>query len=123
MTVGVRAAEANSILDTLLGATPAFTIHVGDPGAAGTSNPSGADATKITGAMSSASAGSKALSANVGPWTNGTTAAVSETLSHVAAWITTVFKISAALTSSQAWVSTNTFTLTTFTVSVTPIAA
>lgn len=120
MTTGIRTAEANSLLDTLLGSTPAFQIHVGDPGAAGTSNLSAGDATKITGAMASASAGSKALSANAGPWTNGGT---SETLSHVSAWITTVFKISAALTASQAWVASNTFTLTTFTVSVTPLAA
>lgn len=120
MTTGIRGAEANSLLDTLLGSTPAFTIHVGDPGAAGTGNPSVGDATKITGAASSASAGSKALSSNAGPWTNGGT---SETLSHVASWITTVFKVSAALSASQAWASGNTFTLTTFTVSISPIAA
>jgi len=120
MTAGISATAANSALDTLLGSTPAFTLHTGDPGSAGTANASAGDATKITGAMSSASAGSKALSANAGPWTNAST---TETLTHVSAWITTVFKLSAALTASQAWVDTNTFTLTTFTVSITPVAA
>jgi hypothetical protein len=120
MTVGISATAANSALDTLLGSTPAFTLHIADPGAAGTTSPSAGDATKITGAMSAAAAGSKALSSNAGPWTNG---GATETLSHVAAWITTVFKISAALTASRAWIATDTFTLTGFTVSITPIAA
>lgn len=120
MTVGIRSAEADSLLDTLLGSTPAFTLHTGDPGAAGTSNASVGDNTKKTGAASASSGGTKSTSASTGPWTNGGT---SETISHVAAWITTVFKISAALTASRAWVSADTFTLTSFSVSISPIAA
>lgn len=120
MTVGIKSSEADSILDTLLGSTPAFTIHVGDPGAAGTSNPSAGDSSKKTGAAGSSSAGTKAMTGTTGPWTNGGT---SETISHVAAWITTAFKISSALTASRAWVSGDTFTLTSFSVSITPIAA
>lgn len=120
MTVGIRSAEADSLLDTLLGSTPGFTLHTGDPGAAGTSNASAGDSSKKTGAASASSGGTKSTSASTGPWTNGGT---SETISHVAAWITTVFKISAALTASRAWVSGDTFTLTSFSVSLSPIAA
>lgn len=120
MTVGISATAANSALDTLLGATPAVTLHTGDPGAAGTANASAGDATKITIAAASASAGSKAMTGSGGPWTNGGT---SETLSHISLWITTVFKLSSALSASQPWVSGNTFTLTSLTVALSPIAA
>lgn len=120
MTTGIKASEANSLLDTLLGSTPAVTLHIGDPGASGTANPSAGDATKITIAAGSASAGSKSMTGTGGPWTNG---GASETLSHIAVWITTAFKVSGALSASQAWASGNTFTLTTLTVSITPVAA
>jgi hypothetical protein len=56
-------------------------------------------------------------------WTNGGT---TETISHISVWdaITTGnFIYSAALTTPQAWVSTNTLTLTSLAVSLTPIAA
>lgn len=120
MTTGIAASEANSALDTLLGSGPGITLHTGDPGAAGTASASAGDSSKKTITMGSASAGSKAMTGSGGPWTNG---GASETLSHVAAWITTVFKVSGALSSTQAWDSGNTFTLTTFTVSITPVAA
>jgi hypothetical protein len=120
MTLGIKSSEADSLLDTLLGSGPGITVHTGDPGAAGTSNASVGDNTKKTITMGSSSGGTKAMTGTGGPWTNGGT---SETLSHVAAWITTAFKLSAILSASQAWVSTNTFTLTTFSVSLSPIAA
>src|ERR1044072_790260 len=115
MTVGIKSAEADSLLDTLLGSTPGITLHTGDPGSAGTANASAGDNTKKTISMSSSSAGTKAMSGTGGPWTNGGS---SETLSHIAAWITTTFKISAALSASQAWASAHTFTLTSFSVSL-----
>lgn len=120
MTTGIRSAEADSLLDTLLGSTPAFTIHTGDPGAAGTSNASAGDNTKKTGAAGSSSAGTKAMTGTTGPWTNGGT---SETISHIAAWITTVFKVSAALAASRAWATGDTITLTSFSVTLGPVAA
>jgi hypothetical protein len=69
-----------------------------------------------------ASGGSMTLN-TLAAWTNGGT---SETLTHVSifgAASAGTFYWSFALSSSQAWVSTNTFTITTFTVSFTPIAA
>jgi len=73
--------------------------------------------------MASASAGSKAASASVGPWTNGGT---SETLSHISIWSASTagtFNASGALSASQAWASGQTFTLTALSVAITPIAA
>lgn len=120
MTVGIRSAEADSLLDTLLGSTPAFTLHTADPGASATTAASAGDSSKKTGAASSSSAGTKSISSSVGPWTN---AGTSETISHVAAWITTVFKVSSALTTARSWILGDTFTLTSFSVSITPIAS
>jgi hypothetical protein len=56
-------------------------------------------------------------------WTNGGT---SETLSHISVWDASSagnFIYSAALSATQAWASGNTFTLTSLTFSLTPIAA
>lgn len=122
MTLGVTSTIANSWLDTDF-ATNWIKLHTGDPGAAGATAAAAGDTTRKQATMSSASAGSKSQSANTGPWTNGGT---SETLSHISVWTASTagtFKLSAALTASQAWVSTNTFTLTSFSVSITPLAA
>ena len=50
----------------------------------------------------------------------------SETLTHISLWTASTagtFNGSAALTAPQAWVSTNTFTLTSLSIAITPIAA
>lgn len=130
MTVGLAATTlANKWLD-MLGGT-AFTaptntfikLHTADPGAAGTTAAAAGDTTRKQVTWSAASAGSKAMTSMSGSWTNGGT---SETLSHISAWDASTsgnFLYSAALTASQAWASTNTFSLTSHTVSFTPIAA
>jgi hypothetical protein len=53
-------------------------------------------------------------------WTNGGT---SETIRYISLWNGATFLQSAQLTADQAWVSTNTLTLTTLTLAYTPIAA
>lgn len=133
MVVGLSAVNlANAWLD-MLEAT-AFTaptatwveLHTADPGAAGTTAVSVGSTTRLqvtSGNWNAAASGSKSISATVGPWTNGGT---SETLSHIAVFSASTagtFWFSAALTSSQAWASTNTFSLTALTVAFTPIAA
>jgi hypothetical protein len=73
--------------------------------------------------MAAASAGSKAMTGTAGPWTNGGT---SETLTHISLWTASTagtFQGSGALSASQAWVNTNTFTLTSLSIAITPIAA
>lgn len=122
MTAGVTATVANSWLDTDLDDLWA-KLHTGDPGSAGTTAAAAGDTTRLQVVTGAASGGSKTTSGAVGPWTNGGT---SETLTHISLWTASTagtFKLSAALSSSQAWASTNTFTLTSVTYSITPIAA
>lgn len=130
MAVGLSATNlANKWLDML--AATAFTapaafavkLHTGDPGSAGATAAAAGDTTRKSVTWSAASAGSKSMSSMSGSWTNGGT---SETLSHVSFWDATSagnFLGSAALGSSQAWASGNTFALTTLTIALTPIAA
>jgi hypothetical protein len=130
MTVGLSGANlANKWLDMLAGT--AFTaptvfavkLHTADPGASGATAAAAGDTTRKSVTWSAASAGSKAMSSMSGGWTNGGT---SETLSHISMWDSTTagnFLASAALTSSQAWASGNTFSLTSLSISLSPIAA
>ena len=124
MTVGVAASVANGWLDgTFATATCWVKLHTADPGAAGATAAAAGDATRKQATMAAAASGSKAASGSVGPWTNGGT---TETLSHISLWSASsagTFNLSAALTASQAWVATNTFTLTSLSISITPLAA
>ena len=125
MTVGLAPAHANALLNVLRGttftgiATVTMQLHTADPGAAGTTGASAGDATKRTVTWNAASAGSMTV-ATSGTYTNGGT---TETITHVSFWDGATFLRSAALSASQAWVSTNTLTFGTCTLSFTPIAA
>lgn len=128
MTAGLSAANlANKWLD-MLGGT-AFTapaafwvqLHVGDPGALGTSNPS-AVTTRQQVSWSAASGGSKSQSSPPTAWTMTAT----ETISFVSFWDASTagnFLDSAAVTTSRSVVSGDTITLNTLTIAFTPIAA
>lgn len=124
MTVGFAAAAVNGWLDgTFATASCYVKLHTADPGASGATAAAAGDTTRKQATMASASAGSKAASASVGPWTNGGT---SETLSHISLWSASTagtFNGSAALSASKAWASGDTFTLTALTIAITPIAA
>jgi hypothetical protein len=124
MTTGVTAAVANGWLDgTFATATCFVKLHTADPGSAGATAAAAGSTTRVQATMAAASAGSKAMTSMASTWTNGGT---SETLSHISLWTASTagtFNGSAALTASQAWVSTNTFTLTSLSIAVTPIAA
>ena len=134
MTVGLSGVNtANAFLNVLRGnsagttftapAVQAAKLHVGDPGSAGTSNAAAGDTTRKALTFNAAASGSMSLTSSPAAWTNAST---TETISHISVWDSTTagnFQYSAALTASQAWVSTNTFTLTSLTVSLTPIAA
>lgn len=130
MTVGLQATNlANKWLNMLRGT--AFTapttiyaeLHVADPGVNGTTGVSAGSTTRIAVTFNAAASGALALSANVGPWTNGGT---SETLSHVAFFDASTagnFLWSAAMGSTHAWASGDTFTLTSAGFSLSPLAA
>ena len=129
MTAGLSAVNtANAFLNIFRGttftgiSTPFAQIHTGDPGSAGTSNVSVGSTTRNAITWNAASAGSMTL-ATLGAWTNGGT---SETITHVSLWSASsagTFYWSIALSASQAWISTNTLTITTFTLASSPIAA
>ncbi|HEX5198978.1 MAG TPA: hypothetical protein VFW27_03475 [Actinoplanes sp.] len=124
MTVGLASGIVNNWLDTDFATAGCFIkLHTGDPGSAGSTAAAAGDTSRKQATMASASGGSKAMSSMSGSWTNGGT---SETLSHISIWSASTagtFKGSAALSASQAWVSTNTFSLTSFSVAISPIAA
>jgi len=130
VTVGLSSANlANKWLDMLAGtaftAPAAFWVklHTADPGASGATAAAAGDTNRKQVTWSAASAGSKSMSSMSGSWTNGGT---SETLSHLSFWDASSagnFLASCALTASQAWASTNTFSLTSLSISFTPIAA
>jgi hypothetical protein len=124
MALGFAAGVVNTWLDSVFATANCYVkLHTADPGAAGATAAAAGDTTRKQATMGAASGGSKAASASVGPWTNGGT---SETISHISLWSAAAagtFNASGALGSSQAWVSTNTLTLTALTVSITSIAA
>lgn len=130
MTVGLAtAAMAHQWLNWIRGsATTAPTatyvkLHTADPGSAGATAAAAGSTTRVVATFSAASGGAIALTGTSPSWTNGGS---SETLTHISVWDASSagnFLWSAALSSSQAWASTNTFTLTTLGVSLTPLAA
>jgi hypothetical protein len=98
-------------------------LHTADPGSAGATAAAVGSATRVVATFSAAASSAIALTGTNPVWTNGGT---TETLTHISVWDAITagnFLWSAALTASQAWSSTNTFTLTTLGVSITPIAA
>jgi len=135
VTVGLSAANlANKWLDVLgTGASAGTTftalagsftkLHTADPGAAGATAAAAGSTTRVATTFAAAAAGSKAMNGTLPVWTNGGT---SETLSHISLWdaiSTGNFILSGALTTPQAWASGNTFTLSSLTIALTPIAA
>ncbi len=126
MTAGLAPAHANSILNVLRNvsytgiATPFIKLHIGDPGAAGTTNPS-AVTTRNAVTWNAASGGSMTL-LSLGTWAMTT----SETLSHLSIWDASTagnFIDAFALTGTVAVVNGSTFSVTALTLGYTPIAA
>ena len=124
MAVGLAAAAVNGWLDGTFATASCFIkLHTADPGAAGATAAAVGSTTRVQATMAAAAAGSKAMTSMASSWTNGGT---SETVSHISIWSAAAagtFNGSAALTASQAWASTNTLSLTSFSVAITPIAA
>lgn len=126
MTVGLLTAHANLLLEiyrntTFTGIANVYVqLHVGDPGAAGTSNTSAVTTRNII-TWNAASSGSMTINA-VDPWSMTS----SETISHLSFWSAssngTCYR-TAALTSGIPVVNGSSFDLTTCTFSFTPLAA
>jgi hypothetical protein len=130
MATGLKATVANSLLDALFRATnytaPTavwIKLHLGDPGAAGTSNPA-AETTRKQATFSAASSGAITTSADL-TWTNVST---TETISHWSAWDASTagnFICSDDLAVAKALTAGDTFTIATgdVDVNITPLAA
>lgn len=126
MTAGLSASRANSILSVLRNtaysavATPFVKLHTGDPGAAGTANAS-AVTTRNAVTWNAPSGGSMTLN-TLSSWSMTT----SETITHISIWDASTagtFIESWALSSGVAVVNGSTFSITTLTLSFSPIAA
>lgn len=127
MTAGLSTTNAaNKFLDLLRGtAWTAPTglyvkLHTGDPGASAASNASGVT-TRNQLTLSAASSGSAALSSLSSYSMTGT-----ETISHVSVWDAASsgnFLFSAALSASKSVTNGDTLSFTTFSISVSPLAA
>lgn len=132
MTVGLSTVNwANKVLDHMLraGASTApagqfVKLAVGDPGSAGTANPSSVT-TRPAVTFAAASAGSCALTGTAPSWptwagTNG------EVVTHIGVWDANAagnFQYSTALAASKTVNTGDTLTLATLTVSLAPLAA
>lgn len=134
MAVGLAATTfANKVLDHMLRATastaPAGNYvrpHIGDPGAAGTSNVPAAEHStpRAQATFSAASAGACALS-NTPTWTSwsGTNGS---NISHISIWDAATagtFLYSVQLTAAKVVSTGDTLTLTSLSVSLAPLAA
>lgn len=131
MAVGFLAATANGWLNTIRTGGSSFTaltnayvqLHTGDPGAAGTANVAAGSTTRSLVSHNAASGGSITITGTNPSWTNG---GASETITHISIWGATTAGTcyyTAALTASKAWASGDTLTLTSLTVSLTPVAS
>lgn len=100
-----------------------FKLHTASPGSAGATAGAVGSATRVTAPYAAPSAGSISQTGTNPSWTNGGT---TETLTDISVWDASSagnFLFSFALTASQAWVNTNTFTMTSYSLALTPIAA
>lgn len=124
MTVGFASGVVNGWLDgTFATATCYIKLHTGDPGASGATAAAAGDTTRKQATMAAASGGSKAMSSMSGSWTNGGT---SETISHISIFSASsagTFQGSAALSASKGWATSDTLSLSSLSISVSPIAA
>ena len=126
MTRGAAAATANAWLNVLRGTTYTglaglfVKLHTGDPGSAGTANASAVTTRKAL-SLNAASGGSATLS-SLGSYSMTST----ETISDVSLWDNVSagsFVASGQLSASKAVNNGDTLSFTTFTLSITPIAA
>lgn len=125
MAVGLSSATANALLNALRGTSYSVAavyvkLHVGDPGAAGTSNPS-VVTTRNQLTWAAATGGSVAMSSLA-----SYSMTASETITHLSIWDASTagtFICSGALASGKAVSSGDTLTFTSLTASLSPLAA
>jgi hypothetical protein len=132
MAEGLSTTLISNWLNTLRAAGAAFgpvaaeyaQLHTANPGAAGTTAISVGSTTRVILTHAASSGGSALALTGTNPsWTNGGT---SETITDISLWTASsagTFLFSVALTTSKAWASGDTFTLSSLGVSLSPAAA
>lgn len=132
MAEGLATATVTGLLNAIRSGGAAYgppagnyiQLHTANPGAAGTTAISVGSTTRLAATLNASSGGSAlALASSVGPWTNGGT---TETITDISVWTASTagtFLWSVALTTSQPWISANTFTLLSLGVALSPQAA
>lgn len=130
MTVGLSATNTINVWLNWFRGTNAtaptalyIKLHTADPGSAGATAAAAGSTTRVVVTEAAPSGSAIAMTGTAPSWTNGGT---SETLSHISIWDASTsgnFLASAALSSTQAWVSGNVFTLSTLGISISPTAA
>ena len=120
MPLGAAAAAANTAVDGFAGGW--VQLHVGDPGAAGTTNIASV-ATRSSLTWAASSGGVKAITNQplYAAW-----AGTSQTLTHVSIWDASTsgnFKFSTALSTATAVAPGGSFTLTALSMTLGPLAA
>jgi hypothetical protein len=124
-TVNFADKVLNHMLRAIASTAPAgnyVATHIGDPGAAGTTTPSGTT-TRVAVTFGASSAG-VCNSSNTPSWASW--AGGSQTLSHISVWdalTVGTFLYSAVLTTPKAITNGDTFTLSSLSVSLAPLAA
>lgn len=122
MTVGLNTVNgANAMLGALAG-TVYVQLHTADPGAAGTTSISGTT-TRQSMTLAAASGGSRAASTQPAwsAWASGT-----ETITHISLWSAASsgnFIASAAASASKTMTNGDTLTLSSYSISLSPLAA
>jgi hypothetical protein len=119
---------ANAWLNTLRNVSTQFAavyveLHTNSPGASGSTATSAGSSTRLQATFAAAASGQLALTAAIGPWTNGGT---TETLTDLALWTAATggtFLMSLPLTVAKPWSTSDTFTLNTLTLTLAPLAA
>lgn len=128
MTVGVAASRANSMLSVLNNtadsaiASVTLKLHIGDPGAAGTGNPSGHTSASTAVVWSAASGGSISRSSG-GVFATISGVSTTDTISHISLWNSSTFLWSVPLSANKVISNGDSLTVSTLTISFTPIAA
>jgi hypothetical protein len=121
VTVGIAAASLNSFVDSITSGVY-LQLHIGDPGAAGTSNQAGSTTrVALTFPAASGGASTQTGTGSIASWAGGT-----QTLTHVSWWSASsggTFRGSCSLSSSASVVNGDTINLVGFAVSLTPVAA
>lgn len=122
MATGTSAAQANAMIDALFTGSTYVQLHIGDPGAAGTSNVSAMTTRKAV-TFAASSGGSKAATGSpVATWTMGAT----ETITHISFWsalTSGTFRCSLQLPSPVPVASSDPLNLLSYSYAMAPIAA